>query len=156
LPPIIKPVPVSKYAENLSAEEEILALGEDKTFGGAMLTTGLLLTDRALYYYGVDDPKASVRRGARKGFIPLHQIRKIEFKGNSSFEVNGLTSANSSMIPRYFEIRQPGRSVYEWAVRELIRPPTPTRPERAASAAAATVTGGSEPSRHSSRHLALD
>jgi len=98
----------NKYAENLSAEEEILALGEDKTFGGAMLTTGLLLTDRALYYYGVDDPKASVMRGARKGFIPLHQIRKIEFKQNSSLEVNGLTSANSTLIPLYFEIGDQG------------------------------------------------
>ena len=101
-----------KYAAKLSDAEEILILGEDKAMGFFMC--GFVLTDQNFFYYGVNDYNNAMA-GSRKGVVPLHQIKSLEFKegsllgGYDHFVLNGMGPEESDLIPKYFDIGESER-----------------------------------------------
>lgn len=87
------------YASKMGDDENVLILGEHKALG--MFICGFTLTDQNFYYYGPNDYHNSFA-GSRKGVIPLHQIKSMEFE-EYHFVVNGMGPNESDLIPKYFK-----------------------------------------------------
>jgi hypothetical protein len=95
-----------KYAARISIDEEIFVLGENKSMG--FFYSGFVLTDLNLYYYGVNETRDTLTGDPRKGVVPLHQIKSLEFKngglvGRDYFVLNGMGPNESDLIPKCFE-----------------------------------------------------
>ena len=104
------------YAEKLTDGEDILILGENKSLG--FFYSGFVLTDQNMYYYGANETKDTIKGDPRKGIIPLHQIKSLEFKkgelfGHDSFIINGMGSDESDLIPKCFEFGDDERNFLE-------------------------------------------
>lgn len=94
-----------KYAAKLNNDEDILVLGENRSMG--FFYSGFVLSDRNIYYYGVNKTKDTITGDPRKGVIPLHQIKSLEFKeggflGSDHFVLNGMGPDESDLIPKCF------------------------------------------------------
>jgi hypothetical protein len=102
-----------KYASKLCNNEIVLILGENKSMG--FLYSGFVLTDVNLYYYGVNQTQNTLTGDPRKGLIPLHQIKSLEFKeaafmGRDHFILNGAGPDEYESIPKCFEFGDVERS----------------------------------------------